>query len=75
MSNEGNSASARVIKVREGTHTVVATLTIPTGKTKELLLLTTSNATRKKWRQLLPDSVEIYGFLPVLKWDFKKLKE
>jgi hypothetical protein len=40
VSNEGNSASARIIKVSKGSHTVVAMATIPTGKTKELLRLT-----------------------------------
>jgi hypothetical protein len=73
VSNESNSA--RIIKVSESTHTIIAMVTIPTGKTKELLLLTTLDATRKKWRLLLPDSVELYGFLPVVKWNLKKLKE
>jgi hypothetical protein len=75
VSNESGSTSARIVKIDKDVRTVVAQVTIPPGKTEELLLLSGSATTQSTWRKLIPDSFELYGLLPIVKWDLKELKK
>ena len=75
VSNESGSTSARIVKIDKDVRRVVAQVTIPTGKTEELLRLTGSAKTQSTWKKLIPDSFELYGLLPIVKWDLKELKK
>lgn len=75
VSNESGSTSARIVRIDKDVHTIVAQVTIPAGKTEELLHLSGSASVQKRWKRLIPDSFELHGLLPVAKWNLKEFKK